>query len=402
MALMRTTQLRLAATLAAAVLGCGGADETPAALEAERAEQLASLGYLDWAEGADPSRSGVTFRAPAADDGALLLYASRPRSRAELIDRAGRVLHRWSAAPGTPAWQHVELGPGGDLYAIDKGGALLRLDGSSREIFRAEIGAHHDLAFAPDGALWVIAGRVREVPHGRGTLPIVDDRLVRLSPDGKLEREISLWDALGDRVAGGRLDEVAERIAQGLDDRERPGSLADVFHANSIQLVAWPGAPEGAAALLSVRELGRLVVLRLDTAEPLWEWGAGVLDAQHDATLEPDGRLLVFDNGTQRGWSRILDVDPRRGRSVTRYAAPGFFSARRGSVEATPGGGLLVTESDEGRVFEVDADGALVWEFWNPDVKESSDGTRSRAAIYRMTRVEPAALPPEAQASAAR
>jgi len=59
----------------------------------------------------------------------------------------------------------------------------------------------------------------------------------------------------------------------------------------------------------------------------------------------------------------------------------GFFSMRRGSNQRLPNGNTLICESEKGRVFEVDARGELVWEFWNPEMREDR-----RKRIYRFMR----------------
>ena len=105
-----------------------------------------------------------------------------------------------------------------------------------------------------------------------------------------------------------------------------------------------------------------------------------------------NGHILVFDNGTRRGSSRLLEIDPTNGDVVWKFEGTppeSFFSAWRGSSQRLPNGNTLICESERGRVFEVTHDGTLVWEFWNPEVA----GTREkgkRRGIYRFMRLPPA------------
>jgi outer membrane protein assembly factor BamB len=95
--------------------------------------------------------------------------------------------------------------------------------------------------------------------------------------------------------------------------------------------------------------------------------------------------LLVFDNGSRRGASRVVELDPETLEVSWQYPAePGgsFFSRWRGGAQRLANGNTLITESEKGRVFEVTPAGEVVWEFWNPEVV---DGQRKR--IYRFHRV---------------
>ena len=105
-----------------------------------------------------------------------------------------------------------------------------------------------------------------------------------------------------------------------------------------------------------------------------------------------DGHILVFDNGTHRGSSRVLEIDPTTRKVVWKYeGAPEqpFFSKWRGGNQRLENGNTVICESERGRVFEVTREGEIVWEFWNPEIV---DGSRKR--IYRFARLSPAQVDP--------
>jgi hypothetical protein len=102
----------------------------------------------------------------------------------------------------------------------------------------------------------------------------------------------------------------------------------------------------------------------------------------------PNGNILVFDNGTSRGFSRVLEVDPIEETIVWEYRAEPpsrFFSPVRGSAQGLPNGNVLITESTKGHAFEVTRTQEIVWDFWNPDVNRR----QRRRQIYRLLRFEP-------------
>ncbi len=129
----------------------------------------------------------------------------------------------------------------------------------------------------------------------------------------------------------------------------------------------------------------------------LWRWGnpkaCGLgtsadrrLFAQHDASFIPAGcpgagNVLVFNNGRGRPGGDAssveeivlpLDGDGRFVRDsgkpfgpdapVWTFAAEGFYSDHISGAQRLPNGNTLVCSGDQGWIFEVTPDGALVWE----------------------------------------
>ena len=132
----------------------------------------------------------------------------------------------------------------------------------------------------------------------------------------------------------------------------------------------------------------------------------GQVIGQHDAHLIPPGlpgagNLLLFDNGGasgmgdpspispmgnaiyQRAGSRVLEIDPVSLALIWSYTAPSFFSTNISGAQRLANGNTLITEGAPGRVFEVTAEKAIVWEFVNPP----GEGGRRTNAIYRAYRL---------------
>jgi hypothetical protein len=126
--------------------------------------------------------------------------------------------------------------------------------------------------------------------------------------------------------------------------------------------------------------------------EILWAWGEGELEWPHHPTMLPGGNILIFDNGTQRGASRVIEFSPVTETIEWQYAgAPpaSFFTATRGSAQRLPNGNTLICEGDRGRCFEVTKGGEVVWEWYNPHIEEER-----RVQVYRMMRYPPGLIEP--------
>src|SRR5205807_7980899 len=72
--------------------------------------------------------------------------------------------------------------------------------------------------------------------------------------------------------------------------------------------------------------------------------------------------------GSRMHGSTILEVDPTNGTVIRTFGAvPGqpMYTPERGKHQRLENGNILITETDSGRVLEIDGTGHLVWEFIN-------------------------------------
>jgi outer membrane protein assembly factor BamB len=172
----------------------------------------------------------------------------------------------------------------------------------------------------------------------------------------------------------------------------------DQFHLNTISII--PETPIGkidqrfAAGnmLVCFRNVNQIAVLAGDTGDVLWVWGEGELEWPHHPTVVPSGNILIFDNGTRRKYSRVIELNPLTEEIEWQYVGdpPGsFFTPEKGSCQRLPNGNTLICEGDMGRCFEVTASGEIVWEWYNPAFMG-----RHRVQIYRMTRLAPDLVEP--------
>ncbi len=151
-------------------------------------------------------------------------------------------------------------------------------------------------------------------------------------------------------------------------------SIYDYYHLNTVEIL-----PENPLAIVDKRfQAGNLLICSRNTnlifildknsKEIVWSWGPGMLDRPHMPTMLENGNLLVYDNGTNRGYSTILELNPMSKTIVWEYQAEpveNFYSKLRGSNQRLANGNTLISESNNGRIFEVTSDGEVVWEFVN-------------------------------------
>jgi DNA-binding beta-propeller fold protein YncE len=126
----------------------------------------------------------------------------------------------------------------------------------------------------------------------------------------------------------------------------------------------------------------------------LFAWGPGEILGPHDATVLPDGHLLLFDNGLGRGWSRVVELDPITKTVVWEYRDPDptrFYTLSRGAAQRLRSGNTLVTNSGSGMIFEVTPSGEKVFEYRNT---ERSDDRRP-SVIVRARRLRELGAGPE-------
>jgi len=121
--------------------------------------------------------------------------------------------------------------------------------------------------------------------------------------------------------------------------------------------------------LASSRLLNAIMVVDLGKEQAVWA-RTGSWHGQHDPHLLGNGRILFFDNGEPKRRSRILELDPTTGEEIIIYEGDAnrrFYTRYCGTTYRLPNGNTLITESDSGRVFEIDPAGEIVWEFYNPE-----------------------------------
>jgi hypothetical protein len=189
----------------------------------------------------------------------------------------------------------------------------------------------------------------------------------------------------------GHLDEVSPETLSPCDCDGgfwRPGTY-DWTHANSVYPI-----DDGAAFVISLRNVSRILKVDAATGEIIWQMGKGLdftwlgdepeedqwFINQHDGQPLNNGHFLIFDNSNGRynpcranPWSRVieLDVDPEAMtvRLVWEHRVP--YAAAMGSAVRLSSGNTLIGGGSVGHILEVTPDGQEIWSLRFPTISQS-------------------------------
>jgi hypothetical protein len=354
--------------------GSAPADSALTPRQRAQLEELESVGYVGGVREA-PTLSGVVRHIQDRVAPGLNFSTSGHAPVATLFDSSGQERHRWSYSfrdawpdhpatarhTGTQYWRRARLLPDGGLIAIFEGLGILRLDRDSRLLWALDNRAHHDLFVHPDGRIVTLTRDARLLQRIHEEDPILEDFIVTLGPDGQEQSRLSLLEAF-ERSPFERYW-FARKFAAG-----------DLFHTNSVQVLdgRFAGSLPAFRAgnlLTSMRHLDAIAVVDPDSGRVVWAHRGGYR-RQHDPRLLDTGRILLFNNDFLPRGSSVLELDPVSREIVWEYrgtADEPFFSETCGSAQRLPGGNTLITESDNGRAFEITPEGEIVWEYLNPE-----------------------------------
>ncbi len=407
----RLDALAAGAAMAAALWlgGCGNGSSngprtaappsSPTPEQQEQIDRLRSLPYTGAAPERDSEADGVAVYDERRSCPGYSLYSVHQLCRAELIDARGKVLRSWQLQPSS-SWSNVELLPNGDLLVVgwdaneqaDAGIAddkryVARFDWNGKLLWKRMMPAHHDVEQAPDGRLLTLTFKRRLIPAADRNIPVRDDQVTILDPQGNPVQSLSLFDTLSQAPGIFPLYRVNPNRAAG-------PPWIDLFHCNSIEWMRRPDLAKKSPlyaptnVLVCFRHQDRIAIVNWETKKVLWAWGFGIVSAPHDAQVLDDGHILLFDNGIARGWSRALEMDPLTNQIVWQYKAPNprdLYSVSRGAAQRLPNGNTLITDSDHGAAIEVTPAGDVVWRYNYPGRNERGH----RETIVRTKRYPP-------------
>jgi len=342
-----------------------------------------------------PGPRGVRTHKPHRCFRGYTLFSTAFGDTEYLIDMNGMVVHTWPVVHS----QLAEILPNGRLMADNYFGGLEELTPDGQRVWSWEGRCHHDFCVVDEETIVFLIQRPDDpvLPgyYAEGFEPkaMASDVVVAMNRKHKILWEFPFREHVEElhELAGLPLPVRYTYIEPGGRIVERKPAPADWAHCNTIEVL--PDTPLGRRdkrfragnLLFSFRALDIIGVADVEKNAIVWAWGLGTLDGQHQPTMTPPGTILVFDNGTARGYSAAVEIDPWTEREVWRYEdRAGFFSPYRSGVQRLPNGNTLVAESDAGRIFEVTPDKEVVWDYYSPFLGRG-DGNQG-LHVYRATR----------------
>ena len=383
---------------------------------------------------------GVLLNTPKACPG-YTLFPAKNGSKTYLIDNEGRLVHTWSSQypPGESAY----LKPNGNLMRPicirnssfnaakpGEGGGVEEFDWKGKLLWRFiystdKYQQHHDIVPLPNGnvLLLVVEKKFRADCLAAGfpanmlrNEELYPDALVEVQPiypdGGKIVWKWSVWDHLVqdfDKTKANYGDVLAhpERLSVG-------GTRGGTFwnHANGIAYNA-----KLDQIVISARSQSEIWFIDHSTTTQeaaghvggkhgkggdfIYRWGNpanykrgttsdAALNQQHNAEWIPDGypgagHVTIFNNGLNRGYSRVEEIVPPLdanghyilepgkaygpAKPIWHYEAPNrtdFFSSEISGAHRLPNGNTLICAGTIGNLFEVTPAGELVWQYVNP------------------------------------
>jgi len=262
------------------------------------------------------------------------------------------------------------LRDGSVIFTFDDGISLQKFNACGEREWATPGDYHHAVTLDDTGdTVWTVSG-----VSGSSLDQVAVD-------DGSVVRQISL-DAV---IAANPMIDILELRRAHSDDlgtnsrNTTGGWLFDRFHINDVDPL-----PEAIAdrfesfnagdLLVSARSLNLIFVLDPETLEIKW-WRVGAVQRQHDPDWLASGEIMVLNNRMSRDFSEVITIDPDTFEKTVMLDGRNydFYTRIRGKIQLLDDGTLIVTSPQQGRAFEVNRDGEVVFEVVN--IKPGTEDT---------------------------
>ena len=332
------------------------------------------------------------YNAAQAYDG-YTFYSLGSSFKAYLIDMNGNIVHTWDNADFI-----AEPLPNGNLL-LQKSNEVREVDWDGNIVWRwsnLDCYMHHDSQRLENGNTLVLCHNAINILW-ISSKPLVDDYIVEVDPQGNVVFRWDTWKHFFEFEFDGLAKSMIYN--QGLD----------WAHTNSIQSLPTnnlndPRFTEG-NILVSQRQTNIVFIIDKQTKEIVWKIGPSdnLTIGQHQARMitqgyDGAGQILMYDNGGFAGYplevrphSRVIEINPLTNTIVRRYRngdskenSFAFYSPFMSGAQKLPNGNTLICEAWTGRLFEINTDNEIVWEYIIP---LTADGTFEQ--VYRAYRVGP-------------
>jgi outer membrane protein assembly factor BamB len=318
-------------------------------------------------------KHGVTYYDREKATPGFTLYSRNGSDQVWLINMDGEVVHEWKTTGGTTNTNYLR--PNGNLFICEKvaggpnvrsgkGGRMREYDWEGNVVWEhIDDHQHHDARRLENGNAVYIAWKefsANEMASVKGGDPGTE-------MDGKIYGEV-----IREVNSQGKI--VWEFFNNGPEflDKYAIKPLAPKYeygHANTISPMA------NGDYLVSYRVFDLIVIVDRQTGKLKWEYQNHALGGQHDCQELKNGNILVFANGHNRpaagpNHSQVWEIERKTQEIIWRYFPKknplNFWSPHISGCQRLSSGNTLIAEGGKGCIFEVTADGEVVWEYINP------------------------------------
>ena len=308
-----------------------------------------------------------------------------------LIDMNGNVVHTWNVEPYFN--KRVRVLENGHLLYAGPDKRVIQYDWDSNIVWEHKgIGSVNDLRILPNGNRLLIAHE----PIPQSAQGKVEDVSEKIAPWwGPRMRGSEEHQQGGDIFEVNLNGEVVwewhahDHLDLNLFSPLTP--LNDWLHMNSIAPLPenkWYDAGDKrfkpGNILINPRNINMMYIVDKQTGSIVWEgthnYKGGMAHSHEPEMIEKGlpgaGNIILFDNSlfprnrTHTGQTFIIELDPTTMEIVWKYETEGyanikFFSKTMGTQKRLPNGNTFIGEDNTGRLFQVQPDGTIVWEFIN-------------------------------------
>lgn len=325
------------------------------------------------------------------DEGLNLVTAMGPDKSPiiKVVDLQGVTLHEWpvdwfevwpdathlpdTSMPKSRPGTHIHgtlLLPDGDLiYNYEKQGTV-RMGICGEVRWRLPYQTHHSIHQDDAGDLWIsgLKWNTELLPdYPAHSLPVREQTIIRVSKEGELLDELSVFDLLVANNQRALLHMRSSALSNTIS--------GDSLHLNDVETFP-KSMKEGffshGDVMISLRNINTVLIFDPDTLEIKY-MKVGEFVRQHDPDFIDGDTIMIFDNnniGPERfgQQSRILLIDVPTDKVSVLYEGDEdfpFYTHIMGKQQPLENGHLLITDSVNGRGFEINEDGQVIWEFIN-------------------------------------
>ncbi len=369
----------------------------------EAYQKMLTLGYLKGYNTA-PKLKDVTIFDNKLTYNGLNFCVSAHAPEAFLMSMEGKILHTWRYRlateiwpdapkndPENSYWRRAFLYRNGDVLAIYANCGMIKIDRDSKLIWTYNLGKkpHHDLEVTDDGYIYMLTREEKIIPWIDEKRTVREDFITILDHDGKIVKNISLLNLM-----------AKSKYKRLLDGRIKAPDLftlsqGDIFHTNTLEVLDGKLAGKSPLfkkgnLLISLFTIDTIAIIDHTSEEIIWALGSGMWKRQHQPTLLENGNILIFDNWYTENSSKVIEFNPFTQEISWEYGGNDknkFYSQFCGSNQRLPNGNTLITETDNGRAFEVTRKKQIVWEFINPH--RAGKNNELIASLPEVIRVKP-------------